>query len=378
MWELVPIIVFTVVIMIFAEKRSVIRVGASGSDRYIKKDRLFFVLLAVGLTLFVGLRTRYNDTPTYRGGYEAIRSSWSSFGKIDWALGSNPGFILTETILRILGVSTQGFLMFFAIITVFCYVWFIRKYTTSVWQSIFLYLAAGGYFFSLAALKQCFAIALCLVATDRMLRKKWVSFVLLVLLASTFHPYALMYLVTPFLCFGPWSKRTYLMVAIFLMIGLCLQPLIGTIIDITTMLGEEYTVEDFSGAGVNVFRFLVGLVPIVLAYFVRNKIQKSEDRALNLSLNLTMLHGVILFVALFGTANYFARLSGYFSIFTAISLPWLLRFFEPKSRRLLTFAMVILYTIFICYDLNCHGSFDSHYDYVTLWQYLKIVFGKSG
>lgn len=378
MWKLVPLIIFAVIMMVMAENHSVKRVGFSDSDKYVKKDRLFFVLLAVGLALFVGLRTKFNDTTTYRSGYEGIRSSWGSFGKIDWALGSNPGFAATNTLLRILGVSTQGFLMFYAFITVFCYVWFIRKYTMSVWQSIFLYLAAGGYFFSLAAIKQCVAIAICLVATDRMLRKRWVSFVLLVLLASTFHPYALMYLVTPFLCFAPWTKRSYLMMAVFFLIGVGLRPLIGTIVDITTMMGEEYTEESFTGAGVNFLRFLVGMVPIVLSFIARKKMQRSENKPLNLAMNLTMLHGVILFVALFGTANYFARLSGYFSVFTTLSLPWLFRQFEPKTRHIMTLAAVVLYTIFFCYDLNCHVWFDVRYDYITLWEYLKMVFTKSG
>lgn len=373
-----PLIVFAMIMMVLAEIHSAKRAGASDSDRYVKKDRLFFALLAIGLALFVGLRTKFNDTAAYRSGYEAIRPSWSSFAKIDWVLGSNPGFMVTNTLLRILGVSTQGFLMFYAFITVFCYVWFIRKYTISVWQTVFLYLVAGGYFLSLAAIKECVAIAICLVATDRMLRKKRVSFVLLVLLASTFHPYSLMYLITPFLCFAPWTKRTYLMIAVFFLIGFGLRPFMGTLIDITTMLGEEYTVEEFSGGGVNFFRFLVGAVPIALSFIARKKMRQSEDKPLNLAMNLTVLHGAILFVALFGTANYFARLSEYFSVFTTLSLPWLLRKFEPKTRHIMTLMAVVLYSIFCLYDLSLHAWFDVRYDYVTLWEYLKEVFGKSG
>lgn len=378
MWKFVPLIIFTIIMAVFAEAHSVKRMGVPCEERYVKKDKIFFVLLAVGLAAFLGLRTRYNDTLTYRGNYAAISPRWSSFGKIDWALGSNPGFMATNTLLRILGVSTQGFVMFYAVITVFCCVWFIRKYTVSVWQTVILYFMVGGYMFAGGAIKQSVAIAICLVATDRMLRKRWVSFVLLVLLASTFHPYALMYLVTPFLCYAPWTKRSYLMIAVFFFIGIGLRPFIGSVVDITTMLGEEYTAETFTGKGVHFLRFLVGMVPIVLSFIARKKMRRSENKPLNLAMNLTMLHGVILFVALFGTANYFARLSIYFSIFTTLSLPWLFQHFEPKTRHVMTVAAVVLYTIFFCYDLNCHGAFDRIFDRLTLWEYLKIVFGKSG
>lgn len=374
MWKFVPLFLTAIIMAPLAEAHSVKRVGVPCEERYVKKDRFFFILLAIGFTLFVGLRTRYNDTGTYRAGYAGISPSWSSFGKIDWALGSNPGFSVMNLILRLLGVSTQGFVMFYALVTVSCYVWFIRKYTVSVWQTIILYLVACDFHLALAAIKQSVAIAICLVATDRMLRKKWISFVLLVLLASTFHPYALMYLVTPFLCYAPWTRRSYLMMAVFLLLGIAFRPFVGTIVDITTMMGEDYTVESFTGAGVNFLRFIVGMVPIVLSFIVRKKMRLSENKPLNLAMNLTMLHGVILFVALFGTANYFARLGEYFSVFTSLSLPWLLRHFELKTRRVLTFAAFVLYSIFFCYDLSIHGAYDS----VTLWEYLKIIFTGSG
>ncbi|WRK55994.1 EpsG family protein [Coprobacillaceae bacterium CR2/5/TPMF4] len=92
------------------------------------------------------------------------------------------------------------------------------------------------------------------------------SFVLWVLIASTFHPYSLMYLIIPFLNFEPWSGKTYLFLIIFLIIGLSLQPLLGTVVDITTMLGEEYDATTFTGEGINIFRLAVVWVPVVISF----------------------------------------------------------------------------------------------------------------
>lgn len=66
------------------------------------------------------------------------------------------------------------------------------------------------------------------------------------------------------------------------------------------------------------FRLLVTLVPLVMSFILRKQINDpyyEYDRQDNICLNLSFLNGEIMFIALFGTANYFARLANYFYIF---------------------------------------------------------------
>ena len=44
-----------------------------------------------------------------------------------------------------------------------------------------------------------------------------------------------------------------------------------------------------------------------------------------------------MFIALFGTANYFARLANYFLIFQTLALPWMLSYFDYKSKKTLRY-----------------------------------------
>ena len=99
------------------------------------------------------------------------------------------------------------------------------------------------------------------------------------------------------------------MLAFSLAAGFLLRPLLGMVVNITTLLGEEYTISEFTGEGVNIFRVLVCNVPLVLSYIYRKKLFTNSSETENLMVNLTMLNGAIMFVGLFGTANYFPDFS---------------------------------------------------------------------
>lgn len=370
MSELLPIFITVMLLAVASHLFSRPRRPGIG---YQKKEALFYLILTVILILFVGLRVSYNDTMAYTHAYGLISGEQGIFENIDWKLGNNFGFNIVSRLLAKLGSSVQTFLMFYAAVTVGIYLWFIRKYTCSIWLSVFLFFTVGSYTFTMAAVKQCAAVALSLLAVDCALRKKWLPFVFWILLASTIHPYALMYLVVPLMMFRPWSGKTYLLIALFIVGGFLLQPLMGTVISITTLLGKEYDAASFSGEGINPFRLAVCLVPILLSFAARRVVWARNDRTQNLMLNLTMLNGAIMFVALFGTANYFGRLANYFLIFSVISIPWLLTMFERRSERLVTTVAVVCYFAYFYYANAINQCFDNLYSNVPLGEYLRSL-----
>ena len=375
MTELLPVVIISMILAVISHMRSDY---SYTMERYRRKEKLCYVVMAVIMVLFVGLRTKCNDTGAYRHAYELMSADGSIFDAVDdWSIGSNPGFNLVNSILKRLGASTQTFLMFYAIVTVSIYLWFLRKYSTNLWLTLFLCITTGVYTFTLAAIKQCVAMAICLLATDCALRKKWVPFVLWVALATLFHPYSFMYLPVPLLTFCPWTRWTYLTLLVFALAGVLLQSLLGSIINITTMMGEEYSAESFSGEGVNPFRLAVCAVPLLISFIAQKHIafmDKEKEKPYYLFLNLSILNAEIMFVALFGTANYFARLANYFLIFQTLSIPWLLQFFDKKSRQLLTVAAVVCYCLYFYYANAINQPFNAEYDSVTIWEYLRSLF----
>ena len=220
-----------------------------------QKISVVFIIMTIILGGFLGLRTSFNDTYTYRVGYEMIAELPAFWNTFDPSLSKDPGFNLCNAILKTLGVSTQNWLMIYSLITTGLYLHFIRKHYNQLSLNIYLFFCVGAFTFTAAAIKQSMATAICLCALTLAEEKKWIRYCLLIFLASTFHMYALIFLIVPFLMFKPWTKRTLLLVIGTVIIAFSLERMFGTINSITNALGESYSSTEFSGEGVNIFGF---------------------------------------------------------------------------------------------------------------------------
>lgn len=331
------------------------------------------ILLIILLAGFAGLRTRYNDTGAYRHAYELITGSWWEYS--DKSIGSNPLFNWINYRLKLHGVSTQNFLMFWAFLTVGCYLAFLHRYSVDYPLTIFLLFTTGCYTFVFAGIKQAAAVGVALIAVTFALKRKWAPFAVSMVAAILIHPYAFMYFLVPFAQFRPWRKKTYWMLVAFLAAGFLLRPLLGSLVSVTTLLGEEYTVSSFTGEGVNVFRVLVSNVPLVLSFLYRERLFADSTGEENLVVNLAMLNGAIMFIGLFGTANYFGRLANYFLIFQTLSLPWMLKKLGRKDGRLITLLAVLGYLAYFYYANAINQPFDHGFARLSLSEYFSLAGG---
>lgn len=366
MRELIPVIAISlflaVVSDLFSKKDEKL-------NRYVKKDKFLWIFIVIFIGVFVGLRESYNDTFAYIHSYN-LASGDINLKSIDWSFGNNPGYALVQMIFKHFNFSYNAYLMFYSLLTYGIYIWFIHKYSTDFFMSIFIFICLV-FTFPMAAVKQSMAVAFCLIAVDKAINKKWFWFAFWIFIAEMFHAYSFIYLIVPLLFFLPWeNKKTYMWIVIFFFVGLLLRPMLGSILSVTDSLGEEYTAEEFSGAGVNPFRLAVCLVPLVLSFIFRKQVTAPDNdmtREDNICMNLSFLNGEIMFVALFGTANYFARLANYFYIFPVIALPRLFNMVHPKWRLPLKLAAVFCYFVFFYYETNIvYGHFDDAFRRITL------------
>lgn len=340
----------------------------------IRHRSVFFtVCLTVLLAGYIGLRTHYNDTTAYTWAYELITDGY--LDNLDKSPGANPLFNVINYCLRMAGVSKQNFLMFWAFLTVICYILFLYRYSVDFPLTVFLLFSAGGYLFAAAGIKQAAAVGISMVGVMFALKHKWVPYVICVIIAMFIHPYSLLFLLVPLLRFRPWSYGSYILVFGAVIGGILLRPLLGTIVDITTMLGEEYTIDSFSGDGVNIFRVLVCNVPTVISWLYRGRIFKDSTESDNLIMNCTMLNGAIMFVGLFGTANYFARLANYFILFQSLSLPWMMKKIGGRDGKILTICMLIGYSAYFYYAYAINQPWGQYFSRLTVAEYFAQLGG---
>ena len=343
-------------------------------NRSNHRERLFTFFLIFMLGTFCGLRTWYNDTVTYLQMYSQAVPVAEFWASSDAEFASGLGFGLLNSVIKELGFSSQDYLMMYAFLTVTPYVLFVRKYCPHFMFGVFLMFTTGFYTFTLAAIKQCMATGICLLAVMAALDKKWVRYILLIGLAFLFHPYSIVYLLVPFLMFRPWTVRTYIAIILFTAVGFGLDSLIGTILDVTTMIGADYNAASFVGEGVNIFRVLVAFTPFVLSIPYKNMLFRDTGRTEHLMFNLATVHALLMFVGLFGTANYFARLANYFLPAAVVVLPWMLNTLYKRHQLFLKSACVIGYLGYFYFENAIKQTFDSHLSQISLWDYIASHF----
>lgn len=376
MKTLIPILVISLLLAFLSQQRSRRKLNSLDRVEYIYKDRFFYFLMAFAMAFFVGLRTRGNDTGAYRQMYENMQPGANPLQLlVTTELASSPGLNFLTAILRNTGASTQDYFMVCALITVLTYLWFLRKYTTDIWLAVFYFITMGVYTFTMAAIKQTMAVAFLVIATDRAIEKKWLRYAFWMVIAELFHPYAFIYLVVPFLSFRPWSSRTVLLLAGTLVMALSLSRFMGSIGDLTTALGFDYAENEFSGAGVNIFRVIVVWIPLVLSYICKGQLHYTQNRAQNMIINLSMMNSVIMFIGLFGTANYFARLANYFLIFQCLALPMILQQFTASSERQLRILSELGFIGYFYYGTNVvYGKFENDYAFISMADFFRQLF----
>lgn len=377
MRKLIPILGITFFLAFLSEWRSPRRMNRLDRPEYIYKDRFFYFLMAFALAFFVGLRTRGNDTYTYRQMYENMAVGQDPVRlMLSTELASAPGLNFLTAVLRNAGASTQDYFMVCALFTVLTYLWFLRKYTTDIWLSVFYFVTMGVYTFTMAAIKQTMAVAFLVIATDRAIEKKWIQYAFWMVIAELFHPYAFIYLVVPFLAFRPWSRYTKLLLVGTVIVAMFLSRFMGAIGDMTDALGFDYSENEFAGAGVNIFRVIVVWVPLILSFICKRQLRHTENRVQNMIINLSMMNSVIMFIGLFGTANYFARLANYFLIFQCLALPMILQQFTRSSeKQLRALSMVGFLAYFYYAEAIANGAFDNDYNFIGVLDYFRQLKG---
>ncbi len=353
-----------------SEKLAVAQGKAWGPDEHGVYARLevWSVALILIVVFVCGLRTKYNDTDTYIAGFVASPTLGEMFGR-EMTLGDCPGFLYLQAAVRSVTDNAHLFIMLCAAINVAPVLIFLKKYSSNFFFSMFLYVAAGQFLFSLAAVKQAIAIAIAIWAIPLYQKKKYLAALLLILLAALFHPYVLLYLALPLLTSKPWGINTLFIALIITGVAIFFQPSMQMMLGFAESLGDDFTDESFAGAGVNVFRVLVYAVTPILSLVFLDRVRQDENKYQHTFINVAILCFGIMFLALFGTANLIGRVALYLSFSLALSLPYIIGRLEKKSAMALSGIAMILY---FAYYLYANRNID--YAQIPLGEFIESIF----
>ncbi|MBQ7907212.1 MAG: EpsG family protein [Clostridia bacterium] len=168
-----------------------------------KKARIAYTViffLAVGLLLALrhpsmGVDLKYYDGGGYWHAYIKIAGwSWEDVFTRD-LYNYERGYIIFNKILSIFSKDPQTLLVACGLITALPTAIIIYRDSKNTLLSSVIYLGLTSFFIAFSGMRQAVAIAITMLAYLMIKDKRWVAFVLLVLLAYTFHSSAIVFLV---------------------------------------------------------------------------------------------------------------------------------------------------------------------------------------
>lgn len=306
-----------------------------------KRDRFFCIFFFVGIFLLLALRhpsmgidlghDRYYG---YLASFDKLSAmSWQEIFALDEWLNYERGYVIFNKLIGSISQNRQFFLGVVSFISLLPVFFMIYRESKDRVLSCFIYLGLPVFCLLYSGLRQDIAIALVLLSFYCILKKKPIPFLLLVLLASTFHESALLCLVAYPLYYLRVNRAVR--TATFALLPLVYLLRIPIMRLVFLVLGIQTTIVD-TGALV-LFLFFAALY---LLLFLLSDDCEEHNGLLNLFFVACLIQ------ALSGVYNTATRLGYYFTFALLFLLPSI--FAKEKSentRRILRVGGILAFCL---------------------------------
>ncbi|HDX9579214.1 TPA: EpsG family protein [Bacillus pseudomycoides] len=308
----------------------------------IKPNQFLILMTSLSLVLVAGLRNNIGDTYFYMHAYTVTDFNWEYIQK-----NKDMGFNIFQMVLQKYTADPQVMVFSAALITNVLIVFILYKYSRLIDLSLYVYITSGMYLTSMNGIRQYLAAAIIFAATKYIIDGNWKKYILIVLLASTFHQSALVLIPIYFLIRRKaWSSTTFILLflAVLIVIGFnkFSEVFFAAIGD--TQYGHY---KDFHEGGANILRVAVDAAPLILAYLGRKRLRELFPKS-DYIVNLSLLGTVFMLIS---TQNWiFARFAIYFGLYQLILISWVVKLFTKKDQKFIYYAIVVCYFVYFVYE----------------------------
>ena len=316
------------------------------------------IALLVPLLLLCTFRGYIGDTYAYEKTFKAIPTAFSDLSEYYATLSKDRGFYLFSALIKIF-ITRNHRVYFFILAAIQGILLFAvyRKYSTRFLISFFLFIASTDYIsWMYNGIRQFMAVSLTFACLPLLLKKKYISAILIALFASTFHGTALLVIPFYFLVGGKaWNFRTMLFLLGVMAAVVFVDEFTPFLESLLQETQYENVVSDWTAwedDGTNLFRVIVYSVPVVLSVVGLRFIREANDPLINMCVNMSIISMGFYIVSMFTSGIFIGRLPIYFSLYNYILLPWEIdHMFTKPSARLVFRIMVVAYLLFYVYSI---------------------------
>lgn len=350
--------------------------GKSNRSFMWHRADLFMLVTIVWMSCFSFLRTSYNDTLNYIDGFRGAETISEGIASgIFTDLTGNPLFLFYQSLMHQCIDNVHIYFMIPATLIAFAVIKLFKRYSVNPALSILIFFSIGTYIMYVAAMKQCFAMFLLLIALPYAVDRKYIQFYILVFVAVLFHTHAFMFAIVPLLFGKPWGKVTWAGVLVMLLLMATYNTTMTAFMNFGQSIGALVAEEEvFDGHQINVIRVAVYWIPAILALFFHRRLFYNSTRLENLFVNMSIVSAFILSIGLVNGANLYARMAAYFEIAIAISIPWMIqKIFTKQSAKLVTIIAGVLFFGYFLFEFGVSKNFSAEYSAISLWQFIIDV-----
>ena len=323
-------------------------------------SRFMLAVASITMICVAGLRHGYVDTRAYREGFVSLDPT--KILNIDFILNSEArdrGFTVLSAIIKCFTENSQAFFFIFAIITVGCLFYGIVNRAPETTYAVFIFICTGCYLDTMNGMRQAVVSAVLFAILPHLIEeKKLVKYIIVVLLASTVHMTALIFIPLYFIMDAKaWSTKTWIIAGAVFPVFLFFTSGIGAGLANLfegTSYGKDYGQMLISAnTSVNYLRFIVSVVPLVLSFMNRYD-ERKNFLLYDICFNMSVVNA---FAWLFATkVLYFYRLASFFQPYMILLLCMEIYCIEGNNKKLIKTASFILFFVWHAYSLNVMGS----------------------
>ncbi len=272
------------------------------------------------------------------------------------------GYILLNQLLGKFTVEGQIVFAVAGAFIFFSFGRFILKYSKSPWLSLILFFFYGFFVFSMSAIRQSIAIGILLFAYDYILQKKFVKFLMLLLLATAFHMTAIFFIFAYLVSYLKPTLKTYLIIlSVTAALFICFNLLLSNLF----LLFETYEgYENEYGGGARIAIIIyISIVSLVLlfSYFTRKRIPAAVMPVYNKEFLMVFVALCTYILAL--NINILDRIANYYNVFSLILLPTAIHYQRYYTRLSMTISVVIAFFAYAAVLLWLRPNWNSVFPY---------------
>lgn len=315
---------------------------------------LFFVAAFRGdfTTDYIGYEDiyRYNVNRTLSD----ILSNWSNNYP-------ETGFLVFQYIIKVIFNDKLFVFIFSSALIVYAYIKEINEYFPKHIIPLLLFVDIGTYYSSFNVTRQIMAAAIVALGLKYLYDNKLLQYILMVLIASTFHSSALVMIPMYFVLRAKWKKNIMWITSISVIAISALLPYI--LRWITQYAWEWYNVDSLLASGFNI-KNLVG--PLFLScYPIASSLMRknTKDFKENIWINGTYIYLALSILGM--QVSLITRFASFFSIFAVLAFSKSI--YDIKDRRERLVAVIIASALIILYGFAVRNG--SGYDpYYFIWE----------